>query len=495
MTLQSLAPGRHAAANGGELASDIPRPRSRWKTRLLVPVVILSSTTGLLVYSARSALTPLTEVRVIPVVTASRATAEPAESAGTVHEAGTDSTVIVAQAPGWIEPAPYPVLVPALAEGVVEELLVLEGERVEAGQVVARLIDADARLAVESAEALLASLHASVIKAEADVRAAEARSADIDDQLARTSKLVPTGIASESQLALLRFRLHATQEELAATQASLLAARANARVQEVACIEAKLKLSRMEITSPLAGVVLKRYVEPGSRVSTSGLSQSAGATEPMSSAVLRIYDPARLQARVDVPLADCAKVHVGTRAEIVTEALPDTVFLGVVSRIVHEANIQRNTVPMKVAIENPMEILKPEMLVRVRFHAQPAYTASSTPRPSALPENGTASASSTTVQGQEFFRLLIPSRVLLDRQGDAGRVWVVEHDPRDQTTVAAERKIRMEAASTAGLVSVIDGLRPGDRVIVNPPTSLMQGTRVRILGEAAEEELPVRREE
>src|SRR5205814_3246818 len=57
------------------------------------------------------------------------------------------------RAAGWAEPRPTPTVVTALAEGVVEKLFVVEGQAVEAGEVVARLIDADARLALDAAEA------------------------------------------------------------------------------------------------------------------------------------------------------------------------------------------------------------------------------------------------------------------------------------------------------------------------------------------------------
>ena len=66
---------------------------------------------------------------------------------------------------------------------------------------------------------------------------------------------------------------------------------------------------------------------------------SAGAASSgrgMSGAVVRLYDPARLQVRVDVPLVDAAKVGVGTAAQITTEALPNVVFRGSVTRVVHE---------------------------------------------------------------------------------------------------------------------------------------------------------------
>lgn len=470
----------------GASASLIPRPTSRWKLRLLVPAAIVALALGLLAYSARAMLVPAADVWVVPVVPASVTQTAPNDSGGVDGELRrNEAPTTVVQAPGWIEPAPYSTLVPALADGVVREILVLEGDRVEAGQVVARLDDREARLVVESAEAQLAALRAGISKAEAEVRAAEAKLAEIDDQVARSRKLAVSGGATESQLAQLQFRLTAVMEELVSARAAVLVTRETARAHEVACEEARLRLARMEISSPISGVVLARFVEPGSRISMSGRGSVPTSTESMNGAILRLYDPGSLQVRVDIPLADFAKVHVGAEAEITTEALPDRVFRGSVSRIVHEANIQRNTVQVKVGIEDPVDTLKPEMLVRVRF---PIRSASSKP---AHERHGAAGSADRPTLSNSFdtiaslgLLLLIPERIIQDRQGETGRVWVVEHDARRQSSMAASRAIRWETSSRPGFAAVTEGLRPGDRVIVDAPSSMRQGQRVRIKGEA-----------
>jgi multidrug efflux pump subunit AcrA (membrane-fusion protein) len=455
-----------------------------------VPGVLLVATTGLFVYSARTALAPKTEVWVVPVVAKPRSHAERPHDEIPGVEPSSEAPALLAQAPGWIEPAPFSTLVPVLAEGVVRDVLVLEGESVVAGQVLARMIDTDALLAVESAEAERSALQASVIKSEAEVRAAEARLAEAEDQLVRSRELAAIGVEPEGQFAQLRFRVSALREDLAAAKSTLLVDQANVRVHDVACAEARLSLSRMEIVAPVAGVVLTRNVEPGTRISMGTRGQSVGPSESMSGAAFRLYDPSRLQVRVDIPLADCAKVSPGIPAEIVTEALPDQVFRGVVSRIVHEANIQRNTVQAKVTIHNPVPTLKPEMLARVRFYSSPAsLTESMAGKKPDHATRGPDSEGSGTGLGQADLRLWIPEQVLLDRDGDTARVWVVEHDTRDPSNIAAVRTIRTEPASSSGFVAVNEGLRLGDRVIVNPPTALQPGTRVQVMGEASDEQV------
>ena len=73
---------------------------------------------------------------------------------------------------------------------------------------------------------------------------------------------------------------------------------------------------------------------------------------------------------MDVPLADAAGIFVGQLCEVVVDILPDVVFAGDVTRITHEADIQKNTLQVKVRVLDPDPVLKPEMLTRVRFLAE-----------------------------------------------------------------------------------------------------------------------------
>src|SRR5688500_19454008 len=85
----------------------VPRPRARWKTRVLVPGVILLASAGLLAYAARDALWPGVDVRVIPVVVKAGGVATTTKTTPAAGSSG----AVVAQAPGWVEPDPFPVSV------------------------------------------------------------------------------------------------------------------------------------------------------------------------------------------------------------------------------------------------------------------------------------------------------------------------------------------------------------------------------------------------
>jgi RND family efflux transporter MFP subunit len=498
-------------APGQAPAHEVPRPPSRWKSRVLAPTALLAAAVGLLLASAETSLLPAPTVRVeaaVPRTTSAAAWATPQ-----------------VQAAGWLEAAPYLHHVSALTNGVLREVRVLEGGSVEAGSVVATLVDDDAQLAVKRSRAALALRRAAVAEAQARHEAAEANwrnpvdferrvavsatqlkearagvaaaQARLDQQQAvltqarrdweRAKKLVATGViarqeAEEAQkeeevaqaardvyakalhqavLAVERMSATATaaqrdldlriadKHERDAAAAALSRARAEVKMAEAVLAEAELRLRRTEIRAPVGGVVVTRWKAPGDKLMLAGDS-------PRSATVVSLYDPAKMQARVDVPLADAAKIAVGQRCEVICDVLPDQSFPGRVDRILHAADIQKNTLEVKVVLEKTSPALRPEMLCRVRFLADATAAA-----------EGQATA------------VFAPAGAVRD-----GRVWLVRsfdgvHGAARSLAVPAETQ---PAPTVDGWIAA-PGLRAGDLVITSPPGSLREGERVRVEGD------------
>ncbi|MCP4594253.1 MAG: efflux RND transporter periplasmic adaptor subunit [bacterium] len=492
--------------------TEIPRPRMRLKTRIVIPGVVLLATVGLLGSAASDALRPATAVRVVPALVKTDAKAQPT---GTV----------VVQAPGWVEPDPFPTAVSALADGVVEEVLVLEGGRVERGQIVARLVAEDARIALNHADAVLAERRAVRASAQAaleeaqcnwthpieltrKLRTAEARLAERRAELARwpselaredaravhlraeyeriaplyeggessNIELIRARQAHEAQRAeveSVRRRQPILQAQVRSIEAEVIAAKDDLRLRildtraltetsagvdraeaavgtaQALLDAAALRMERMEVRAAAGGVVMTRLVEPGSKL-------MLNMDNPRSAQVLRLYDPAKLQVRVDIPLVDAAKVGVGQPAEVIVDVLPDRSFRGWVTRVVHEADVQKNTLQVKVAIESPSPEIKPEMLARARFLAMPD-----------------ADAVEDAVVAQ---RLFVPRTAVRKEQGQAF-VWLADQVDK----LARRRSVTLGRVVLEDWVAVVDGLQPGDRVIVNAPPGLEDSQRIRLL--------------
>ncbi len=427
-----------ARGGGGNDGGSVVRPPARWWSRVVLPVAIVACALAVLAYAGRSALLPVVEVRVMPVV---------ARAVG-VEGTGAGENGAAVQAPGWIEPDPYAATVQALEQGVVREVLVLEGEKVEAGQVVAVLIDDEAKLALRGSEAAVAQRASEIDRLAAVASAQEARADELQDELRRKRELVEQEAISEIEVTQLEFRVRAQDAEAVAARAAVEQSRAALRATESERDRARLRLERMEVRSPVAGVVLARLVEPGTRIVIEGSDVSPG--------VVRLYDPMRLQVRVDIPLADASKVGVDQRAEVTTEALPGRVFEGRVTRLMHSADIQKNTVQVKVSIERPDPRLRPEMLARVRVFG---------------------SGGAVDGAGASGVRLFVPESAL-ERAGESSaRVWVVER----ASSRLAEREVVLGGGGEAGWVEVVSGVRVGDRVVTDRREGLRSGARVRAI--------------
>lgn len=496
-------PGLLAGASAPEQSySSIPRPAFAWRTRLALPAALLLGMASLLAYTAGGALLPAAEVRVVPVVVQ---TTSGAPAAGSV----------VAQATGWVEPDPYAIVVNALADGIVSEVLVLEGDAVEANQAVARLIEDEARIALAVAQAEvarataqhaaaqrtwdnpidrqeaisvaaagLAELEAELAALGPTIEAEEARLEELAGLFAQVEQSYNSGAATETEYTIARQRLASQRATVAATRArqpvleaqlasgraELLAAEENGRlrIEEAANLEvaraelqlaearraeARLRLDRMMVRAPAAGVVMTRHAEAGAKV-------MLGMDDPLSSAIVRLYNPRKLQVRVDVPLADAAKVGVGMEAEVIVGVLPDRTFKGRVTRVVNEADVARNTLQVKVVIEDPDPNLKPEMLARVRFLAAPG-------------EQDAGSAA-------ESLGVFAPESLVRQEPGGGASVLVVNRE----SGTAVLRKLALGTERKEGWVQIASGLAPGDRIIADPPPALRDGARIRVVGEA-----------
>jgi len=517
--------GSPAAATHGTTVPIRPYP---WPTRVALPVAVILAIAVVAAWSARDLIRAATDVRVVPVVMLPAAEDPPPGRASGAPGQRPSGGVVVAQAAGWIEPDPYAVAVSALTDGVVREVLILEGQRVRAGDVVAHLVDDDARLAVRRAEAELAGRRAERAAAQAnwdhpidrdqavavssaaaaearaeldrlasDVAAEEARAEELADQFRRFEASAATGAASALELMGTKLRLEAQRavvraatgrrpvleatlrrRQAEATGAAegrrlrveetraLAAAEAALQSAEVQLAEVTLRRERTAVRAPAGGVVLTRLAEPGGKL-------VLNADSPTSAHVARLYDPARLQVRVDVPLADAPKVGVGAPAEVLVEALPGRTLPGEVTRILHEADVAKNTLQFKVRIIDPPDGLKPEMLARVRFLAPPPPPAT---RPARAPGASAAAAAAAIGDHLPF----VPER-LVRREGAAGASFVLVADRG--RGIATRRAVTLGRTRRGGWVAVTSGLAAGDAVVADPAT-VADGQRVRVTGEA-----------
>lgn len=429
-------------------------------------------------------LIPAPGVEVIPVATLEASfdsTSGPRNTGGTPADRYAAAPLF--QASGWIEADPYPYRAVTLVDGVVEAVHVLEGESVKKGQVLATLIREDAELALAEAQARLGQKTAQLALTEKEaaaaaaalrgwshqVTAAEARLQELRVESERFSQIGKNAMSeirirqsqlrTESQLAeveAIRARLEEWEKRAEARQASVVLARQTVHQARVQLDQAELALERTQIRSPIDGVVQVLHASPGKK-------KILRMDDPESATIAVLFKPGHLQARIDVPLEQAAQLQLDQPAWIRTNLLPDLKMKGRVTRIEGQADLQRNTLQAKVAIHDPHPRLRPEMLCRAEF------------LPLAGNHSGSDQTENQNTRGN--LRLYVPESSLVETARDTARVWAV----RLSDNRLDLRDIRLGPNERDDHREVIEGLRPGERIVLNPTNALSEGQRVRPL--------------
>jgi len=184
-----------------------------------------------------------------------------------------------------------------------------------------------------------------------------------------------------------------------------------------------------------------------------GLETTAGQS---SSTVAEMYDPANLQVRADVRLEDVPMVTRGQPVEIETASSSDVIH-GRVLQATSSANIQKNTLEVKIELFDPPTTVSPEMLVTATFLA---------------PQTAKSTAESSETQ-----RMFAPSSLV--QIGEGGSVvWIV-----DSNDSARKKTVEVGKPNPNGLIEIKSGLRATDKLIASGTTDLKEGSQVIVTGD------------
>lgn len=305
--------------------------------------------------------------------------------------------------------------------GKVEAVLVAEGDRVAAGDLIITLDQEQYRAQVEQQQA-------NVRLQEIAIERQRVLLENLERQIERQRELYARNLvdsnsyeAAVNELALARIDLRSRQQSLSQAEAALAQGRDN--------------LARTEIRSPIDGIVIQLDLQPGEAVITS-------TTNIPGSELAVIADPSVMLAEVQVDEADIAQVRVDQRAAIFAAAFPDTALPGVVESIAasaaRAANQQNLSFKVKIRLIEPDAIaVRPGMSARVEIYTESSEDA-----------------------------LAVPLQaVLYDEDADADAeqpyVFVVEngHAVRRDVTVGL---------SSDTLMEITTGLSAGDTVVSGP---------------------------
>lgn len=311
------------------------------------------------------------------------------------------------------------------ASGRLEWLGVLEGSRVSAGEVIARLESRDAMATRDQAAA-------NVQLAEANLDQGRAELLEAQRSFSRYDALVAKNFVSMSAYDNAVGRLSKARAAVAGYRAAIAVAKAYLRVTEVA-------LDQTNIRAPFNGVVLTRNANVGDTITP--FSQ-AGDTK---GAVVTIADIDTLEVEVDVSETSSLDVQVGQPVDIQIEAIPGRHFKGVVNRLVPAVDRAKASTLVKVRFLERDPRMLSDMSAKVAFLKR-----------------------ALGVTEQRTF-LAVPAAAIFDSEG------------HKQVFVIADGKAQLRnvtLGATAGDKVEVRSLAAGTRVVVRPPDLLRNGRSV-----------------
>src|SRR5690606_25755117 len=313
--------------------------------------------------------------------------------------------------------------------GKVEDVLIEEGQHVEAGQVLARLepIDAQAQRALSASQ--LAAARTQVAQARAQLDLAEKTLSRSRDLIAR--KLIP------------QQQFDQAQSERDALAAALASAQRNVDVANDSLALSDIGVDNTVVRAPFAGVITARAAQPGEIVSP--ISAGGGFTR---TGIGTIVDMDSLEVQVDVNEAYIGRVQPGMPVESVLNAYPDWKIPGAVIAIIPTADRGKATVRVRVGLDAKDDRIVPDMGVRVSFLEETAQPQADQPQPG----------------------VLVPASAIVRRDGKAV-AFTISNDSARLQAVTLGRSIGNDR-------EVMSGLAAGQRVITDPPENLVDGSAV-----------------
>ena len=348
-------------------------------------------------------------VALAAVVACSKKAAEETESEAPVPvkvaEAMTGSIRGVVHSTGMVNPAPEGELIVIAPEaGRIIEITHGEGERVAKGDVLVRFE--------------IPSLNAEVQRQANEVQRAQAALATAKANQTRQQQLFDRGIAARKDV-----------EDADRTVADAQAAVGQAEASRAAAVTAA---ARATVRATFAGVVAKRFHNPGDVV-------EPAASDP----VLRVIDPQRLEVVASVPLSESPRIVMGARAwmKAGVGGLPDLA-LKVVSR---PAQVEQGTASIPV---------------RLAFVGAPANLSAGTPV-------------QVDVDAEQHANVVIVPAKAIVREGEETAVFVVMADK-------AQRRPVQTGLTDGTDQEIVSGVKAGEMVIVEGQNGLPDAAKVTV---------------
>ncbi len=336
-------------------------------------------------------------------------------------------SIAILQVTGYVT-AKRQATVSAQITGTLTEVLVDEGDRVKAGQVLARL-DSTAQ-------------RASLAQSQAQFRVSQALSVQSKAQLNQYYRDL---VRNEDLQArhLISMQALETARTLVETQASQVESqRRQVELAEANLKSAQFALDQTTVRAPFSGVVIAQPAGEGEITSP----MSPGA-DPKGSGVATIVDMDSLVIEVDVTEANLNRVQADQQVELVPDAYPKWAIPAHVIATIPTADRTKATFKVRIGIDQKDPRILPDMGMRVSFLAR-------APSDESIPKGA-----------------LVPGSAIVER-GAMSVVFAIDRGRVRERPVIPEQ--------TYGDLRFVEGIASGVQVVKVPPVEMKDGARIAI---------------
>ncbi len=315
--------------------------------------------------------------------------------------------------------------------GVLRQINVRIGDRVQQGQTLAVIDDVNLRNQAQEAGGQLGVAEANERRAQAELLSATA-------EHVRASELMEQRLLSEQEFDRIEATLATQQANVAASKAQSQQARARLRLLEQ-------QLSDSRVVAPFAGTVSDRYVDRGTLV------------QP-GTPLIRLVQDTELHVQFRVPERDLGNVRVGVPFASTTVATRDQTFGGVVERVAGEVSRTDRTAIVEGRLHEVSDVLKPGMYAEVRVQLEEVIDS-----------------------------ILVSSQAVVERVAADGKESVgvfVLYDAPDATDEETRTAVWVDVdvlGSSEGRTAVRGNLRENDMVLTMGHADLRDGAIVRVV--------------
>jgi len=300
--------------------------------------------------------------------------------------------------------APQTAILRAKASGTLVELKAAEGSRVSAGQILGRIDMAEIASRVAERNAMLESARTALVQAE--------RTHASNERLAQQNFISPISLDT--------------------SRAALETARANLNAAQASLESTRVVLRDALISAPIAGIVAKRHVLPGERVSP-------------EQQVLTIVNIVTLELAGTVGTHEVARLKPAMPVQVQVEGMPEAV-AGRIARISPAAEPGTRSIGVTIELPNPQETLRAGQYALAR-----------------------------AVLADPTDRLTLPAAAVGHASGQ-DHVWVIENGSLARRAVTLGRRDARE-----GRVEVLAGVTPASVVLAARFDNLREGAKASVV--------------